>query len=185
MKITIKHKTCTKCKQIKKSSDFNKNPRYKTGLSYWCRDCVKLWWHTYFGKHKKKIQKLRKKYKLKNRLKILKQSKKYNNNHKKEHQNAQLKKKFGFGILEYKKLFKLQNGRCAICKKPEKIKRHNRIINLAVDHNHKNGIIRGLLCFQCNRLLGYFDKNPNLLKSILKYQIENKNDIRQIIGKNQ
>lgn len=51
--------------------------------------------------------------------------------------------------LERQKLFKKQGGCCAICKKPESYFKNR----LAVDHNHRNGQVRGLLCFYCNRIL--------------------------------
>lgn len=43
--------------------------------------------------------------------------------------------------------FKAQNGACAICKKPQSM--FKRRLNL--DHNHKTGQLRGLLCYYCNR----------------------------------
>lgn len=49
---------------------------------------------------------------------------------------------------EYDKILKYQGGVCACCGKPPKAKR------LAVDHDHKTGRIRGLLCWPCNHALG-------------------------------
>lgn len=44
-------------------------------------------------------------------------------------------------------MYRLQEGKCAICKRHEsEFKRR-----LSVDHNHKTGKVRGLLCFQCNK----------------------------------
>lgn len=51
--------------------------------------------------------------------------------------------------LERQKLFRKQGGCCAICKKPET----NFKNRLAVDHNHRTGRVRGLLCYYCNRIL--------------------------------
>lgn len=42
-----------------------------------------------------------------------------------------------------------QEGRCAICKKLES----HFAKRLAVDHNHKTGLVRGLLCYRCNKFL--------------------------------
>lgn len=50
-------------------------------------------------------------------------------------------------IEEYDKLLDYQEGVCAICQKPSKK------IRLSVDHDHKTGEIRGLLCTMCNRHL--------------------------------
>ena len=66
--------------------------------------------------------------------------------------NAHYKKKFGITVGEYEALLDKQSGVCAICHRaPSKRRLH-------VDHNHKTGEIRGLLCYHCNRGLGWFDK---------------------------
>jgi hypothetical protein len=56
---------------------------------------------------------------------------------------------YGMTLETYELLLQFQGGLCAICRRPPKKQR------LAVDHNHKTGAIRGLLCFVCNhRVLG-------------------------------
>lgn len=51
--------------------------------------------------------------------------------------------------VERQKMSDAQEQRCAICKKHE-----SQFTNrLAVDHNHKSGKVRGLLCFRCNKFL--------------------------------
>lgn len=74
-----------------------------------------------------------------------------------------LKARYGISDLEYNIIFKLQNGRCKICKVHQsKLKR-----SLAVDHDHKTGLVRGLLCTRCNLGLGCFEDNiDNLMRSI-------------------
>lgn len=71
---------------------------------------------------------------------------------------------------ERQKLFDAQGGCCAICKRPESdFKR-----KLSVDHNHKTGKVRALLCFPCNRfLVGRFTivKAILLLKYLETYDI--------------
>lgn len=62
---------------------------------------------------------------------------------------AMLEKVYGINAAEYDHLLELQGGRCAICRSRPKSKR------LAVDHDHKSGAVRGLLCSRCNHdLLG-------------------------------
>lgn len=72
-------------------------------------------------------------------------------------------KKYGVSEEEYMEMHQKQNGCCAICLKPEKTGRM-----LAVDHNHKTGKVRGLLCKLHNMALGHFE-NENLLERAILY----------------
>ena len=66
---------------------------------------------------------------------------------------SKLKSKYGIDIDTYNKLLQEQNECCAICKEHQlKFKRR-----LAVDHRHSDGRVRGLLCGNCNRLVGEFE----------------------------
>jgi hypothetical protein len=57
-----------------------------------------------------------------------------------------------------------QNGVCAACFKTCSIKK-----NLAVDHDHKTGKVRGLLCQNCNVALGHARENPDVLRRLAEY----------------
>lgn len=58
---------------------------------------------------------------------------------------------YGLAKGEYARLYLAQGGVCWICQKPSNIRA------LAVDHDHKTGQVRGLLCRRCNHdLLGFF-----------------------------
>jgi hypothetical protein len=56
-------------------------------------------------------------------------------------------RELGISEDEYAELLERQGGVCAICGNPPKTRR------LSVDHNHRTGKVRGLLCFRCNRAL--------------------------------
>lgn len=75
-----------------------------------------------------------------------------------------LKKNFGISVEQYDEMLIRQNGVCAICKTPCKSGRR-----LAVDHDHKTGQVRSLLCSNCNRGLGCFQDNPDLLREAAQY----------------
>jgi hypothetical protein len=61
---------------------------------------------------------------------------------------------------QYCRLREFQGYKCAICKEPE-IKFR---AGMAVDHNHKSGQVRGLLCNFCNRKLGrWFDNDEHVI----------------------
>ncbi len=80
-----------------------------------------------------------------------------------------LKRKYGLTIEDWEELFNSQGRSCAICNAKENGKR------FAVDHCHKAGVVRGILCHPCNQRLGhieiegwlkaakrYLDKHPAL-----------------------
>lgn len=77
---------------------------------------------------------------------------------------AAIKRTFGIDGDDYGSLLKLQGGRCAICRARPKKKR------LAVDHDHKTGAVRGLLCSRCNHeLLGHGHDSAAVLQAAVDY----------------
>lgn len=75
----------------------------------------------------------------------------------------QIKKNFKIDPLVYEELLKKQNNVCAIC--GEECAARTR---LSIDHDHKTGAIRGLLCMSCNLGIGKFhDDIVKLEKAIL------------------
>lgn len=77
---------------------------------------------------------------------------------------GRLKARYGITLEQWMKLFELQDGVCAICKQPE-----TKAQSLSVDHCHKTGKIRALLCNSCNKGLGFFKDNSRLLKIAAEY----------------
>lgn len=75
-----------------------------------------------------------------------------------------LRARYGITMEDYKKLHELQKGLCKICERQKQ---------LMVDHCHKTGKIRGLLCGKCNKGLGHFLDNREYLKSAIEYLGEN------------
>lgn len=77
---------------------------------------------------------------------------------------------------QYAKLFAEQDGKCAICRKPEEAvdRATGTTWALSVDHDHTSGEIRGLLCNHCNRGLGLFFDNPQSLHAAWKYLLRTK-----------
>ena len=82
-------------------------------------------------------------------------------------------KRFGVTKAAYLKLYTKQQGVCAICKKKETAKRSKKHFmntnKLAVDHNHKTGKVRGLLCSKCNMAIGIFQEDLIILKNAVNY----------------
>jgi hypothetical protein len=80
-----------------------------------------------------------------------------------------LKTQFGLTDEQYAAMLEEQDGRCAICRRPEIIERNGRRVNLAVDHDHATGRVRGLLCSRCNNGVGRFDDDPDRLRAAAEY----------------
>lgn len=78
-----------------------------------------------------------------------------------------LKRKYGISLSEFKDLMLKQGGVCAICYQPEVGQA------LSVDHSHKTGKIRGLLCDTCNTTLGKFKDNADRFISAAVYLAKN------------
>lgn len=83
--------------------------------------------------------------------------------------NSAIKVKFGLSPEDYTAKLEDQGGVCYICRKPEVSTWKGKVKHLAVDHCHKSGKIRDLLCVKCNKALGLVDDNIDLLKECIKY----------------
>lgn len=85
------------------------------------------------------------------------------------HKNGRLLRQYGISLDEYNKILLEQNNACKICNKPETKMHKNIVTDLAVDHDHVTGKVRGLLCFNCNLGLGKFQDDPIILEKAIKY----------------
>lgn len=81
-----------------------------------------------------------------------------------------LKKNHGLSLDQYDAMWLEQIGVCAICHKAEKRQQLAwRKDELSVDHDHKTGKIRGLLCRDCNRAIGLLKDSQQLLLDAVGY----------------
>lgn len=79
--------------------------------------------------------------------------------------DAYLRKNYNITLEFFNKLRKYQDHKCAMCKRDEVDFK----TNLAVDHCHKTGLVRGLLCWLCNKRLGKFSDDHELLRAAAEY----------------
>lgn len=146
-------KTCSKCNTEKLLNEFNKCKSFKDGLQRYCRECSnkahKEWYQK--NKEKEKEESLNRYYLSKDYAK-----------------DKSLQRKYNITLEDQKKLLdKKQNGKCANtkCNKPWN----------ATDHNHVSGLVRGLLCRECNISLGLLDDSFDKIIALAKYLHEAEN----------
>ena len=141
-----KIKICTKCKKEKLVSEFYKSKDHKGGFYTACKECAKQ----YQLNHKEKLKKQCKDWYKKNKNKV---------------RNNALLRNYGITLDNYNDMFMNQRGCCAICGKHQA----ESTLSLSVDHSHKSGEIRGLLCGKCNHALGNVNEDTDILLSMVDY----------------
>jgi len=147
-------KKCNHCKKEKDISEFHKNKHRIDGYSHYCKECVNKVDRKNYQKNKVKIKRRHKERYSENPQKYIKMAREIN-----------LKHRFGLSLNDYERMLKEQNNLCAICGKTELS--YNR--KLAVDHDHKTGKVRALLCMKCNHVLGNANDDINVLKNAILY----------------
>jgi hypothetical protein len=153
LKASNKTKKCSRCLLYHYKSNFYiKNGRYDS----LCKGCRKL---------------TSKEWRQKNRTKHRADSRQYNREHKeerkaylkqwrKENKGYQVRNRLGLSKQEHQQLLKDCKHKCCICGSKR---------NLCVDHNHKTGQVRGILCQNCNRGVGLIGESIRTLKRAIIY----------------
>lgn len=146
-------KTCSKCNEIKPLEAFSKVNKTADKRRSRCKPCCITHTKEWRKLNPRKTIERTMEWQQRNKDKVRVKSQAY-----------LLKKKFNLTVEEYNLKLSQQGEVCAICKCKCKSGR-----NLAVDHNHKTGENRGLLCGNCNIALGHLQENTELLISMIKY----------------
>ena len=82
---------------------------------------------------------------------------------------ARLKYLYGITFEEYEQMLISQEGLCAVCRQKEVKIQKGKIQRLSVDHDHITKQVRGLVCYNCNILIGHAKENPELLREAALY----------------
>src|SRR5574341_421370 len=172
-------KQCSKCGNIKSSSEFYFRSNNKKLFSQ-CIVCVRETNRNSYHRHrdkrlargrvhrsinKDKCLEYGRLYRANNREKRKGAERKYRRNNSDSILNSTLKYKYGISLDDYRSLEKKQEGVCAICGEKEDKGR------FSVDHNHTTGSVRGLLCRACNRRLEAIE-DFSYLEKALTYLLE-------------
>ena len=94
---------------------------------------------------------------------------KHPNRHLKYYKTSNRRRNYNLEPHEYNKLVEDSNNLCMICKSPPGHK------SLHIDHDHKTGKVRGLLCHGCNTAIGLMKDDINILIKAIEYLKEHNN----------
>jgi hypothetical protein len=149
----VQVKLCLRCRQEKTFNLFPKNRRTKHGIGTYCLTCsaevVRQRRQTEEGAQAHRDA-----------------SKKWREANKDRHADNNARRNYGIEHGGYDQLLAAQEGKCAICKTTEPGTNMGRF---AIDHCHSSGAVRGLLCSNCNRGLGYFKDDPDRILRAISY----------------
>lgn len=149
-------KDCTSGGQPLPVECFAKNVNNPDGYRYECRNCEKRYRRTQLYKERdRRYHKLRKPSAARK--------------NPKKNRNSILKHKYGFGLKEFNHILAYQGFRCAVCRTDNPPKCKSNPNGWAVDHDHKTGLVRGILCNPCNTLLGQAKDNQTVLLGAVHY----------------
>ena len=136
----MRTKTCSRCQQVLPPEAFRIARTRKDGLDYYCRACRTAY---SIGWRRRNPDK-----------------------------SAAHKRLYLYGITseQAEAMLASQAGLCAICRQPLTLSRSDKSLPTAhVDHDHRTGTVRGLLCYACNHGLGHFKDSVSLLRSAALY----------------
>lgn len=136
-------KTCRRCNELKDESAFRKCTGNRDGLQSYCNPCA--------------ADDKRARYTPKER------AKRRNN----------LLRQYGLTHDAFETMLAGQNSECQICTEPFQLDDMRGPKGAVVDHDHRSGNVRGLLCQCCNRALGMLKDNPFTAQSAALYLLRN------------
>ena len=152
----LTHKRCSRCGELKELNKFYKNKSMKDGLANQCKSCR----HDYLRNPS-----------------VRERDRKYKREWARGNYNPQagrkknLQNNYGITIAEFNQLFEAQRGKCAVCENALEVKGKG-AFTAHVDHDHKTGKVRGLLCQSCNFVLGHGRDDVNILVKAIKYLLK-------------
>lgn len=136
-------KQCSTCRDVLPLGKFAKDPSRKIGVRSQCAICVSKGNRRSYRKHREKHRA-------------------YARGRYATRRDYKLRWSYGISQDIFNELLDAQGGRCAICLTTEPKGKHGQFM---VDHDHKTGRVRGLLCHRCNLILGQMgDDLNNVLK---------------------
>jgi len=145
-------KQCNRCKETKPATCFEYNPQQRDGMRATCRQCLAP-----ANAKRSRVYKAQQRANDPVKFRLVQRGKQY-------------VRRYGLNEGDFERMNDTQNGKCAICaNSPDPKKRF-----LDIDHDHKSGKVRELLCTNCNTGLGRFRDDPDILIKAVNYLLKHR-----------
>lgn len=138
-------KKCSSCGESKPLEEFHKKANAKDGRQSKCKPCNNASVRKWQADNPEAWEKIWRR-----------------NSYGDENNLKRRARAYGLTVDELKDLLIKADGKCEICEQPP-------TRWLVVDHCHKGGNVRGILCEQCNQALGLFRDNPEVMQRAINY----------------
>jgi hypothetical protein len=132
-------KLCRRCKRVLPIAQFYRNKTKPLPHLGACRECVNAEYKRHRAAHPERFRRYER--------------------------TQNLKRKYGITIKQFEAMLAAQGGTCAVCAGPPLGKGNQ----YHVDHDHRTGRIRGILCHKCNVALGLVSDSPLHLRALIAY----------------
>jgi hypothetical protein len=157
-------KRCKKCGESKPLGEFYRAKGTRDGLRGQCKACDTARNKAWYQRNRERGIANAKRWQQANAERHNAYQRRYRAEHPQQLRAGHLRRVFNLSGEQYEALLNAQGGGCALCGREPRPGR-----SLHVDHNHKTGAVRGLLCFRCNAGIGQFREDKLRLANAIVY----------------
>lgn len=143
--------TCSICTEAKPGSDFGKDKSRKNGLAVRCKVCMNKTNRRWREANREKSRSSRDRWSERNREHI---------------REKYYRRTYGIGVDDVARMLLEQDSACAICTRRDPVVSTG---GFHVDHDHRTGQVRALLCGRCNIAIGLLDDSPERAEALAAY----------------
>ena len=167
----MKNELCIKCGVRKNLEEFPPRVDSKDGRRNLCRVCYRLQYRNWKKPNQERLNAANRRWYYANHERAKELGRKWGRANPKKIMDYRLRSQFGITYEDYCQMEQRQNSRCACCRQPETVisKQAGRTRRLHVDHDHKTGKVRGLLCTRCNMAIGFLKDDPKRARLVVIY----------------
>ena len=155
-------KRCKICGELKPLSEFYRAPGARDGFRLDCKQCNLAARAAKYRDNPRPAIERALRWQRENPERHKAKQREYTESGRKSVSNrkSHLKRKYGLTLEDFDALLAAQGGGCAICGRPDADN---------VDHDHRTGRVRGILCFNCNVAIGHIADDEDRLAAAMKY----------------